>query len=706
MNRFLRAVLFVLLSTAGFAFANILPVAENLRKTSCASRRTCSECITADPLCGWCSQQDYDSVFPRCDDITTLFQRSCQESNVVAPYSAYSITKDLPLSHTSTTEGGKTTVQIKPQKIRLKLRPHEEKKFNISFRQAKNYPVDLYYLMDLTRSMQDDKEILAILGEKLVTTMRSITTNFRMGFGSFVDKVVMPYVDTHPPKLKNPCPDNYTCEAPYGFRNHMSLSNDTNEFVVKVKDARTSANLDDAEGGFDALMQVAVCKRNIRWDGESRKIVVFATDSGFHYAGDGKLGGIVKPNDEKCHLDNDGLYTQSSEQDYPSLSQINRIIQERKINLMFAVPKEVYPTYEKLSSAIEGASVSELNPDSSNIVDLISEQYEKIRSKVNLTDDAPPNVSLEYKSSCLGNKTIPTKYCGDLQTGDTVLFETTLRLDHCPPGKANWTRNITIYPIGLNDVLEIELQMICDCDCEQSEKKERKSKQCNGTGTYQCGICDCPEGRFGRNCECTNNDVSKDNNWGSCRPPNSTTPCSSRGDCVCGVCDCFQPADITKKIYGEHCQCDNFSCDRGDNGLICGGEDKGECECGRCECLKGWKGPTCGCSTITDTCQASDGSMCSDHGKCVCGRCECDTTQEGTFGGPYCEECPTCKGKCVEFRSCVECQAFGQGDFSQEDCKNCSFTPNVVDTLEGEHMVELSITFLKLIVYYRKPNRS
>ena len=50
------------------------------------------------------------------------------------------------------------------------------------------------------RSMEDDKEKLSALGDRLSATMQSITSNFRLGFGSFVDKVVMPYVSTVPRK--------------------------------------------------------------------------------------------------------------------------------------------------------------------------------------------------------------------------------------------------------------------------------------------------------------------------------------------------------------------------------------------------------------------------------------------------------------------------------------------------------------------------
>lgn len=70
----------------------------------------------------------------------------------------------------------------------------------MKYTQAEDYPVDLYYLMDLSRSMYDDKEKLSMLGDQLASTMKRITSNFRLGFGSFVDKVVMPFVSTVPEK--------------------------------------------------------------------------------------------------------------------------------------------------------------------------------------------------------------------------------------------------------------------------------------------------------------------------------------------------------------------------------------------------------------------------------------------------------------------------------------------------------------------------
>ena len=60
----------------------------------------------------------------------------------------------------------------------------------VQFHQEADYPVDLYYLMDLSASMRDDKDKLALLGVELAQKMQEITKDFRLGFGSFVDKTV------------------------------------------------------------------------------------------------------------------------------------------------------------------------------------------------------------------------------------------------------------------------------------------------------------------------------------------------------------------------------------------------------------------------------------------------------------------------------------------------------------------------------------
>merc|ERR1719192_3266380 len=276
-------------------------------------------------------------------------------------------------------------VQVKPQHVYLKLRINEAHDLDFYYEQAQDYPVDLYYLMDLSKSMEDDKEKLSALGDLLADAMSRLTSNFRLGFGSFVDKVVMPYVSTVPRKLEEPCEG---CAAPYGFKHHMSLTTDTRTLAGEVKKAQVSGNLDAPEGGFDAIMQAIVCKDAIGWRDKARRLLVFSTDAGFHYAGDGKLGGIVTPNDGLCHMDSKGVYTHSTIQDYPSVSQINHKVKENSVNLIFAVTDEQLHIYNLLANAVEGSSAGRLSNDSSNVVELVQAQYEAITSTIEMKDNA------------------------------------------------------------------------------------------------------------------------------------------------------------------------------------------------------------------------------------------------------------------------------------------------------------------------------
>ncbi|XP_042899828.1 integrin beta-1-A [Parasteatoda tepidariorum] len=174
------------------------PTPERLTGNPCISRETCGDCITADPECAWCSQEDFTQDGSRRCDYTGNLRGRCKDDHIVMPGQSMQKLKDHELSNKGVKEG--EAIQIKPQEITLKLRPNSPFPLVVEFRQAEDYPVDLYYLMDLSNSMKDDKEKLAELGNKLSGEMGNITSNFRLGFGSFVDKVVMPYVSTVPEK--------------------------------------------------------------------------------------------------------------------------------------------------------------------------------------------------------------------------------------------------------------------------------------------------------------------------------------------------------------------------------------------------------------------------------------------------------------------------------------------------------------------------
>lgn len=70
----------------------------------------------------------------------------------------------------------------------------------------------------------------------------------------------MPYISTTPARLINPCTGNQNCTSPFSYKNVLKLTNKGDEFNRLVSQQQISGNLDSPEGGFDAIMQVAVCE--------------------------------------------------------------------------------------------------------------------------------------------------------------------------------------------------------------------------------------------------------------------------------------------------------------------------------------------------------------------------------------------------------------------------------------------------------------
>lgn len=249
--------------------------------------------------------------------------------------------------------------------------PAHTQRLKLTYRPARNNPLDLYVLMDLTWTMRDDRETLVKLGADLATTLSNLTSNYRLGFGSFADKPEMPMI--MPELRENPCAAEHDiCEPTYGYRHHLPLTEDIQAFVRSVEASKVTGNLDNLEGGLDALMQVLVCSQEIGWKDQARKVIILVTDGFMHFAGDGILAGITQRNDKKCHLNEQGEYLGSLQYDYPSLEEIYRELLKRKISVIFAVTEKVITTYREMSNLMkEISNVELLKADSSNILELI-----------------------------------------------------------------------------------------------------------------------------------------------------------------------------------------------------------------------------------------------------------------------------------------------------------------------------------------------
>uniref|UniRef100_A0AAY4B0I4 Integrin beta n=1 Tax=Denticeps clupeoides TaxID=299321 RepID=A0AAY4B0I4_9TELE len=609
---------------------------------------TCSQCLNASPLCAWCAQEGGTSV-PRCDLKENLLKAGCSAASVEFTPSKVELIEDRPLSSRSYGSDRETT-QIRPQKLRLTLRQGDPQNFQVSVRQVADYPVDLYYLMDLSYSMKDDLINLYNLGNDLASSMGQKTSNLRMGFGAFVDKTLSPYMFMFPPEaVENPCYGiSTTCMKQFGYKNVLSLTDQVTRFTEEVGKQKISRNRDSPEGGFDAIVQAVVCKDVIGWRPDASHLLVFTTDAKTHIALDGRLAGIVKPNDGQCHLDASSNYDMSTTLDYPSLAQITDKLSENNINLIFALDTVVL-LLQNYSMLIPGTAVGRLSSDSNNIISLISDAYAKIRSKVELEVlGVPPELVLSVNATCLNGQVVNgVKSCSGLKIGDTVSFSFEAQFQSCPKEKV---QTFTVKPVGFKDALNVTVEFACTCAC--GANAQPASPDCSlGNGTKECGVCLCDAGRLGPQCECSEADY-KPSDEDTCKAGPDSPVCSGRGVCICGQCSCRN--NNFGKVWGTHCQCDDYSCIRF-KGKLCSGH--GVCSCGVCQCDPDWSGENCNCSRRTDTCMSSLG-LCSGRGQCVCGTCEC--TQPGAHGAT-CETCPTCPDQCTIKKDCVECKYYKRG---------------------------------------------
>jgi syndecan 4 len=608
-----------------------------------------------------------------------LLAAGCRREYVVVMESSFKITEETQIDTTLRRS------QVYPQRLQVRLRPGEERHFEFEVFEPLESPVDLYILMDFSNSMSDDLDNLKQMGQNLAKILSQLTSDYTIGFGKFVDKVSVPQTDMRPEKLKEPWPNS---DPPFSFKNVISLTDDVKEFWDKLQGERISGNLDAPEGGFDAILQTAVCTRDIGWRPDSTHLLVFSTESAFHYEADGAnvLAGIMNRNDEKCHLDDKGAYTQYKTQDYPSVPTLVRLLAKHNIIPIFAVTNYSYSYYEKLHTYFPVSSLGVLQEDSSNIVDLLEEAFYRIRSNLDIRAlDSPRSLRTEVTSKMF-QKTKTGSF--HIRRGEVGTYDVQLRAVEdvdgthvCQLAEDDQKGNIHLKP-SFSDGLQIDVGIICDvCACEL--QKEVRSARCHYRGDFMCGHCVCNEGWSGKTCNCSTGSLSDTQ---PCLREGEELPCSGHGECQCGRCVCYGEG----RYEGHFCEYDNFQCPR-TSGFLC--NDRGRCSMGQCVCEPGWTGASCDCPLSNATCIDSNGGICNGRGYCECGRCHCD--QQSLYTDTTCEINYSAirLGLCEDLRSCVQCQAWGTGEKKGRSCQECSFKVKMVDELKKAEEVVESCSF-------------
>ncbi|KAM3860080.1 integrin beta-4 [Diretmus argenteus] len=644
-----------------------------------ARASTCSACIQSGKGCAYCPDETFNG--PRCDLHENILAHGCSARAVITAESSIKMEKEERINIKLQQS------QVAPQQMSMSFLPGEEKLVDVEVFAPTKGPLDLYILMDFSNSMADDLDNLKRMGKELALLVEKLSDDYTIGFGKFVDKVVEPQTDMRPFKLAQPWAHS---DPPFSFQNVIKLTKDADFFTSELQKERISGNLDAPEGGFDAILQAAVCGEKIGWRNYSTHLLVFSTESAFHYESDGAnvLAGILPRNDENCHLDAADKYTKDTQQDYPSVPTLVRLLGKHNIIPIFAITNHSRTYYEKLQHYFPIAELGVLQEDSSNILQIMETAFESIRSKMSMrAEDRPKAIDAQFLSSSgavaqYGAFEFKPGEIGKLQM--RLKAQRMLNEEHvCQLDPDEKEGVMRVKPTTFSTALNIKAEILCPtCPCEKNPT--HRAPRCNGNGDLVCGKCQCYEGWLSTFCNCSASVSSRDS--GLCLGPGVTEPCSGRGDCQCGTCVCYDP----EQFEGPYCQYDKTQCPRS-GGFLC--NDRGSCVMGQCSCAVGWEGSACDCLQSNQTCLDSKGGICNGRGQCKCGRCECQESimpLTGTCEANFQAQLGMCEAK----RSCVQCQAWKTGERKDEEkCNECPFKVTMVDELKESDKVIDSCSF-------------
>ena len=184
--------------------------------SDCGSLSSCAACMS-QARCVWCRDPQLNRT-DRCME-PAMGETSCSQDMLVDVDSSVTVLQDKPLSPDSV----ENFVQISPQLVSVKLRPNKPVSVEFQVAHAKQFPVDLYILMDLSWSMRDSLKNLANLGGEIIAGIKKKTDNLAIGFGSFVEKNVAPFTSGIA-SFNCLTGEDEDCSPPYSYHHKASLA--------------------------------------------------------------------------------------------------------------------------------------------------------------------------------------------------------------------------------------------------------------------------------------------------------------------------------------------------------------------------------------------------------------------------------------------------------------------------------------------------
>jgi hypothetical protein len=398
----------------------------------CSSFRNCDTCIAAGINCLWCREVNNTRCFERGTTVSCSSVEDPVEAPVATQNSAFG-----------------AGIQIRPQAHRVQIRPGETKSIDFTFQPGSGFALDLYFLIDLGETMADDfANFRNNIGTMVNAVSNNVTSNLRIGLGTFVDKPVEAFVGNTEflGVGATPCLTGRTCYYPHSFVHQIDLvdaSNFESTFSMTLPFTTRKDNTPGIEGsssfkanplnsGLDAITQAARCTEQIGWRDSSstRRVIVYVSDSGFHLSSESWIAGIVRRQDGMCHLTPQAAppdllpltpnrrisatniafmgrlsdYDAAITQEYASSSLVQNVLESNRIVPIFLIESGQRALYQNLVQTLSqsNAVLFDLNGDSSNLVDgsLLVRSLNEVRGNVRLSPEVVDGVTVSISASC------------------------------------------------------------------------------------------------------------------------------------------------------------------------------------------------------------------------------------------------------------------------------------------------------------------
>lgn len=293
---------------------------------------------------------------------------------------------------------------VSPAKIDVTLEPGQQQTFQITVqapRETKPLPLDVFLLQDLSGSFEEDLPIVRDLVPNLVNGLKEFQVEPRFGIGPFIDKPI----------------GEFGITGDFVYQTALPLTTDTAALQSAIGSLSTSEGVgeDDPEAQLEALLQTAKrASSEIGYRSGARRVVVVATDAPYHQAGDGAEAGITTPNNLDGILDGNPPGTG---EDYPSVAEVRDALINANIIPVFTVTTDVIDDYQNLVSQLGFGTVVELESDSSNLVNAITQGLGGISSEI------IPTVSSDDVGYV---QTITPSKIPNVNPGESYTFDVTL----------------------------------------------------------------------------------------------------------------------------------------------------------------------------------------------------------------------------------------------------------------------------------------